>query len=86
MDKIVYGLCATTAAACALLLLRGYLRTRFRLLLWSGLCFVGLTLNNLLLVLDRLVLTEVDLSIWRSSVALAAVLLLLCGLILESRS
>jgi hypothetical protein len=83
MDKLVYGLCALTAAACAALLLRGYLRTRFRLLLWSGMCFIGLTLNNLLLILDRLVLPEVDLSPWRFGIALAAVILLLCGLILE---
>jgi hypothetical protein len=83
VEKIIYGLCALTSAACAWLLLRGYLRTRFRLLLWSGLCFVGQTLNNVLLILDRMVFTQVDLSTLRLSVALAAVLLLLGGLILE---
>lgn len=83
MDKFVYALCALTAAACAWLLLRGYLNTRHRLLLWSGLCFVGLTFNNVLLVLDRLVFTTIDMSTWRLAVALLAVLLLVCGLILE---
>lgn len=83
MDKLIYGLCALTAAACAALLLRSYLHTRFRLLLWSSLCFIGLTLNNVLLVLDRLVFPEFDLSTWRFGLALAAVMLLLCGLILE---
>jgi hypothetical protein len=68
------------------MLLRTYLRTRFRLLLWSGLCFVGLTANNLLLVLDRFVLTDMDLSIARLLLGLVAVLLLLSGLILESSS
>lgn len=86
MDKLIYGLCAVTAAACAVLLLRGYVQTRFRLLLWSGMCFVGLTANNVLLVLDRLVFIPIDLSTWRLVIALAAVILLLCGLILESDS
>lgn len=86
MDKLIYGLCALTAAACAALLLRSYLQTRVRLLLWSGMCFAGLTLNNALLVFDRLVFTAVDLSTWRLVVALGAVVLLLCGLILEGNS
>lgn len=84
MDKLIHAMCALTALACAALLLRGYLRTRFRLLLWSGLCFAGLTLNNVLLVLDRLVFPQIDLSTWRLEVALVSVLLLLGGLILES--
>lgn len=83
MEKLIYTLCALTAAACAALLLRTYLRTRFRLLLWSSLCFFGLTVNNVLLVLDRLVFTAVDLSMWRLGIALAAVMVLLGGLILE---
>lgn len=83
MEKIIYALCALTAAACAGLLLRTYLRTRFRLLLWSSLCFFGLTVNNVLLVLDRLVFIHVDLSMWRLGIALAAVMVLLGGLILE---
>lgn len=86
MHTLIYSLCALTAAACAVLLLRGYLSTRSRLLLWSAMCFAGLTVNNVLLVLDRIVFTTVDLSTWRLAVALAAVILLLCGLILESSS
>jgi hypothetical protein len=83
MDKLVYGLCALTAASCAVLLLRSFMRTRFRLLLWSGLCFVGLTLNNMLLIADRFVFTSIDLLPWRLLVALVSVLLLLGALILE---
>ncbi|WP_119156934.1 DUF5985 family protein [Caldimonas tepidiphila] len=84
MAALIYTLCALTAALAAWLLLRGYLRTRFRLLLWSGLCFAGLTLNNVLLVVDRLVFpTEVDLGLVRLLTALAAVLLLVGGLVLE---
>ena len=84
MATLVYALCALTSLACAVLLLRGYRASRARLLLWSGLCFAGLTLNNVLLVLDRLVYTAVDLSTWRLVVALAAILFLLYGLIVES--
>lgn len=83
MDKIIYALCALTAAAAAALLLRAYLRTRFRLLLWSGLCFAGLTVSNVLLVLDRIVFQSTDLAIWRLSASFVAVLLLVGGLILE---
>lgn len=83
MAGIIYALCALTAAVCAALLLHSYTRSRYRLLLWSGLCFVGLTLNNLLLVIDKLMLPTVDLSIWRSSVALAAMAVLLYGLIFD---
>ena len=85
MDRIIYSLCALTALLCATLLLRAYLRSRARLLLWSGLCFVGLTLNNVVLILDRLVFLEVDLSLWRNLTALIAVLLLVGGLILEGQ-
>jgi hypothetical protein len=86
MDKLIYGLCALTALSCAVLLLRSYARGRVRLLLWSGLCFVGLTANNILLIVDRLLFTAVDMSIWRLSVALVAMLLLVVGLVLESHS
>jgi hypothetical protein len=46
-------------------------------------CFVGMTLNNLLLVLDKLVFPEVDLLPLRNVSALLAVLMLLYGLIYE---
>jgi hypothetical protein len=86
MDKATYGLCALTAFACAALLLRAHFRTRFKLLLWSGLCFAGLCLNNVLLVLDKLVFLDTDLSPWRLTLGLVSVLLLLAGLILEADS
>jgi hypothetical protein len=83
MHQIIYTLCALTAATCAYLLLRGYFAQRDRLLLWSGLCFAGLTVNNLLLILDRMVFTGIDMSTWRLGIALASVVLLLYGLIVE---
>ena len=84
MAKLVYLLCAVTAAACTWLMLRAYLTTRTKLLLWSGLCFGGMTLNNVLLVFDRLVLVTHDLSAWRLGAALVAVLLLVTGLVMEA--
>ena len=54
MTGIVCVLCALTSLACAVLLLRGYFRTRARLLLWTGLCFAGLFINNMLLIVDSL--------------------------------
>ncbi len=84
MAQIIYLLCAVAAFICAVLLLRAYFRSRYPLLLWSGLCFVGLTLNNLILVLDKVVMVGADLSIWRTSVAVIAMTVLLYGLIWES--
>lgn len=85
MAQATYLLCALTAALCAWLLLRAHLRARQRLLFWGGLCFVGLTLNNLLLVLDKLVFPDIDLQFWRSASSLVALLPLLYGLIWEDR-
>jgi len=83
MAASIYLLCAATALACAGLLLRGYGRTRHRLLLWSGLCFLGMFLNNIVLILDRLVFPDRDLSTWRLGLALLALLPMLYGLIWE---
>jgi hypothetical protein len=84
MAAVIYTLCALTAAVCTYLLLQAYGRGKYRLLLWSGLCFAGLTLNNLLLVLDKVFLPETDLSAWRTSVALVAMTILLYGLIWDT--
>ena len=45
MSAVIYSLCALTSVACAWFLLRAYARTRHRLLFWSGLCFVMLTVS-----------------------------------------
>jgi hypothetical protein len=78
-------LCALTSIACAVFLLRGYRQSHSRLLFWSGLCFVGLALNNILLIIDIRVLPNVDLSNIRALPALAGLLLLIFGLIWEKR-
>jgi hypothetical protein len=84
MATVIYLLCALTSLACAVLLLRGYARNRVRLLLWVGLCFVGLTLNNVLLLVDLRVVPSMDLSLWRSLPALAGLMLLIYGLVWET--
>lgn len=84
MAEVVYLLCAATSVTCAALLMRGYLRTGTRLLLWSGLCFVGLALNNVVLVVDLMVVTETDLSTWRLVPAAVGILLLVYGLVWEA--
>ena len=84
MAQIIYLLCAVAAFICAVLLLRAYFRGRYRLLLWSGLCFVGLTLNNLILVLDKVVMVNSDLSTSRALIAVIAMAVLLYGLIWET--
>lgn len=84
MAAVIYALCAITSFAAAGLLWREYSRTRYRILFWSALCFVGLTVNNILLVLDRFVYTDMDLTLMRLTAAAVAMLLLLVGLIWES--
>ena len=86
MASAVYILCALTSAACAVMLLRGYLRSRTRFLLWSSLCFVALFLNNLILMFDRVVVPERQLlpPAWRSAIALVGLSLLVFGLIWDA--
>jgi len=79
----VYLLCLASSAACAWLLVRRYARTQARLLLWSAVCFILLSINNLLVVVDLLVISSVDLSIVRLLSSLAALLILLYGFIWE---
>jgi hydrogenase/urease accessory protein HupE len=83
MAELVYGLCALAAAICGTLLFRGYRRTRFPLLLWSALCFLGLTVTNVLLVVDKLMVPETDLTILRLTITLGALLVFLAALIFE---
>jgi hypothetical protein len=79
----VYLLCLASSAVCAWLLARRYARTQTRLLLWASICFALLALNNLLVVLDLMVISSVDLSLARLFASLAAVLILLYGFVWE---
>lgn len=81
MAEIVYAPRAVTSVLCAALLLRAYRRSRAKPLLWSSLCFAGLAANNILLFVDLVLVPDVDLSIVRGLTAIAAMLVLLYGLI-----
>jgi hypothetical protein len=81
---ILYLLAVLTCLACTVLLFRGYRASGLRLLLWSALCFVFLTLNNLLLFFDLAVFTDLDLRPWRLAAAAVGLLFLLYGFIFES--
>ena len=83
MAITIYTLCTLTSLACAWLLLGSYRRTRHRLLFWSGASFAVMTINNVFLVLDKVVFPDVYLLPVRQVSALVAVLLLLFGLIYE---
>lgn len=82
----LYVLALITCMACTALLLREYLRTRVRLLLWSTLCFVGLSINNALLVADLVLFPGYDLRILRAATALAGMACLLYGFIWEAEA
>jgi hypothetical protein len=84
MAVAVYIMGILVTALCALLLLQGYVKTKQKLLLWSGLCFIGLTISNVLLFLDLAVWTEINLYTWRLSAAAVSLLVLIYGLVWES--
>lgn len=85
MAIAVYVLTTLISGLCAWLLLRAYARTGSRLLLWSGLCFVGLTADNALLFVDVVVVPDVSLVAWRGLPALVGLVALLYGMVWETR-
>ena len=85
MAAVVYFLCAATSVTCAALLLRAWRTSRVRLLMWSAIGFTGLAVNNVLLFVDRVVVPDHDLTLVRNASGLAAVAVLLFGLIWESK-
>ena len=84
VNLVLSLLAALTSLMCMALLFRAYAATGLRLLLWSALCFVCLTANNMLLFFDLVVFPEVDLRIYRLAAGLAGVLFLLYGFIWEA--
>jgi hypothetical protein len=83
VPMLIYGLCMVTALMCAWLLLQAYQKTRYRLLFWCSLFFSIAALNNVFLVVDKVMFTETDLTVYRYAVALVGLFILLPGLILE---
>lgn len=86
MGPAVYILGTVITLACGVLLFRGYLRTRAKLLLWSGICFLGLAVSNLLVFVDLVLFPQLDLYVWRLLTAALAMMVLLYGLVWESEA
>lgn len=85
ISTVVYLLCAATSLLCAILLYLKYRRSKTKLLFWSAICFSGLALNNILLVIDVVVLGQsTDLSTWRVLPAAFGLTALVMGLAWES--
>lgn len=84
MGTVIYLLCALTSLGAAVLLWRGYRRSRQRLLYWSALCFAIMAVSNGLLILDLVILPDVYILPWRSALSQIALFVLLYGLIFES--
>jgi uncharacterized membrane protein len=85
VDAVVYLLGMFVALACGVLLVRGYRRSRQRLLLWSSICFCGLALSGALLFFDLSVLGKnIDLHMARRAVTAVSLLVLLYGLVWDS--
>ena len=86
----VYVLCALTSTACAVMLLRGYARSRTRFLLWSSLCFGALAMNNALLFIDKVIIpgtTEflgITFVLWRTIFAVSGLTVLIYGLVWDA--
>ena len=86
MAVLIYSLCALVCALCTFLLLRSWISSRYRLLLWTGVCFGALTATNILLFIDKILLgPEIDLSFVRSFVSLGAMAVLLYGLVWDAQ-
>jgi hypothetical protein len=80
----LYLVAILSSATCALLLCRAYIHRRVRLLMWSGICFVGLTMNNVALFVDLVVYPQVDLRLARHLPALIGMMCLLYGFICDT--
>lgn len=81
---VLYLLAIFTCLACTVLLFRHYLHHRVRLLLWSALCFVGLSINNIFLFIDLVMFPAIDLRPIRLFAALIGLSFLLYAFIWEA--
>jgi len=85
MEAVVYVLAASVSLLCVGLLWMTWRESRTPLLLWCLLCFLGLALNNVILLVDKLVIPDEDLSLLRGIPAALGVAALVWGLIWETR-
>lgn len=83
--EAIYLLCGLTSLVAAFMLRRHYRQRRTRLLLWSVIAFAGLAVNNVMVYVDLVMLTGVDLSVYRTAAGSLAMLALVYGLVWETR-
>jgi hypothetical protein len=84
--NIIYFLGALTSFLCAGLLFRSYLRTGANLLFWSSICFLGLTIDNsILMLVDVLIYPEANLYWMRQLGSLCGLTLLIYSMIWHTK-
>jgi hypothetical protein len=86
IGPVVYILCAALCWLCAILLLRAYARQKAHILFWSGAAFCVFGVSNILLFVDFVIVTDINLALARNAITLLGVTLLLRGLIWENSS
>lgn len=84
IENIVYLFCAVVTIGCAVLLVRGYLRFRVKLVFWGAIFFICFAMSNIVLFFDLAILPpSVDLSPYRDALTLAGLIAMIFGLIKE---
>jgi hypothetical protein len=87
MASIVYFMCALASSVCAFLLVRYYKKVQAPLLLWSAVGFLCLSINNVVLFIDLVIIPHgVDLSLARVTIASLGMGFMLYGFIATSLS
>jgi hypothetical protein len=85
MASGIYFLCALTSLLCTFLVIRGYLHSRTRLLLWICAFFVCQAVNNILLFVDLALYGDAyDLWFLRHFTAFVGLVALLYGLVRDT--
>ncbi len=85
MVATVYFLCTLVSLFCCILLFRGYCKSGFRLLLWSSICFLFMTLDNTFLLMDRVMFPDLNMVLWRRPFALIGLAFLVYGMVWEDK-
>jgi hypothetical protein len=85
MAEAIYLLSAFTSLLAAGLLLRYYLSRRSALLLWSCIGFFGLAINSVMVYVDLVLFSEVDLSLPRTLAGTIGMVVMLYGFIWEAK-
>lgn len=86
MGTIVYALCAIASIVCFGLLFRSAVASKQRLIFWSAFCFFFLSIQNIILFIDLALISQIDLSFWRTSAGFIGCAGLLLSLLWENRN